>query len=74
MSIDEYLAIEEERGNILQGGGASSSQAVEQERENERGDKEEDNVRGWEAEERGLGREREQDEFRDTHRRGEGNM
>ena len=74
MTIDEYLDQERERGNILQGGGPNSSAAVEQARNEERGEKEEDNRAGYEREESELVKTRRDDEFRDTHRRGEGNM
>ncbi|KAK4053761.1 Type 2A phosphatase-associated protein 42 [Microbotryomycetes sp. JL201] len=74
MTIDEFLEIEKERGNILQGGGANSSEAVERERADERALKEQDTVAGYDAEERELQKTREWDEYRDTHRRGEGNM
>ncbi|KAM0792254.1 hypothetical protein ACM66B_004948 [Microbotryomycetes sp. NB124-2] len=74
MTIDEFLDIEKERGNILQGGGANSSEAVERERNEERALKEEDTVKGYEQEERELQKKREWDEYRDTHRKGEGNM
>lgn len=74
MTIDEYLDQERERGNVLQGGGPNSSRAVEEAREGERGEKEDDTVRGYEREERELDKARRDDEFRDSHRRGEGNM
>lgn len=74
MSIDEFLELEEARGNIIQGGGPASSAAVDQAREDERGDKEEDTKGGYEREERGLDKIRDWDEYRDTHRKGEGNM
>lgn len=74
MTIDEFLDAEREAGNILQGGGPNSSEAVEEARRQEKGEKEEDNVRGWEAEEKELKKTREWDEYRDTHRKGEGNM
>ncbi|BGP53841.1 Type 2A phosphatase-associated protein 42 [Rhodotorula sphaerocarpa] len=74
MSIDEFLDREEQRGNVLQGGGPSTSEAVEQERRDEEAAKEEDTVRGYEEEERGLKKAREWDDYRDSHRKGEGNM
>ncbi|GAA5822661.1 hypothetical protein JCM11251_004332 [Rhodosporidiobolus azoricus] len=76
MTIDEYLAIEEERGNVLQGGnGPDSSEGVEEARRMEKEELEqEDTVRGYEVEERGLRKVREDDDWRDTHRKGEGNM
>lgn len=74
MTIDEFLEQEEAQGNILQGGGPASSEAVEQARRDEKGAKEEDTVGGYAAEEEGIRKVREWDEFRDTHRKGEGNM
>ncbi|GAA6006328.1 hypothetical protein JCM10207_000606 [Rhodosporidiobolus poonsookiae] len=74
MTIDEYLAAEEERGNVLQGGGPSTSEAVEQARAEERAEEEEDTRRGYEREEQGLRKVREWDDWTDTHRKGEGNM
>lgn len=76
MTIDEYLDEQASQGNILQGGGPNSSAAVAQAREDERGDKEfeTDTRRGYEAEESELSKLRIQDEWKDEHRRGEGNM
>ncbi|GAA6029410.1 hypothetical protein JCM8097_003664 [Rhodosporidiobolus ruineniae] len=74
MSIDEYLAIEEERGNVLQGGGPSTSEGVEQARAEERAEEEDDTVRGYAQEEAKLRKEREFDDWKDSHRKGEGNM
>lgn len=74
MSIDEYLAIEQERGNILQGGGAKNSEESRLEGEAKRAwETEEDNQEGYDREEGLLGKKREEDDYRDSHRRGEGN-
>ncbi|GAA5958084.1 hypothetical protein JCM3765_002803 [Sporobolomyces pararoseus] len=74
MTIDEYLDQQNDMGNILQGGGPSTSEEVEQARKDEQGEKEDDTQRGYEAEERELRKTREFDEYRDTHRKGEGNI
>lgn len=74
MTIDEFLAGEEAAGNILQGGGPSSSEAVEAERAKGKAEGEEDNLWGYEKEESELRKLREGDDWRDTHRKGEGNM
>ena len=74
MTIDEYLDIEQANGNILQGGGPSSSEAVDQARADEKGAKEEDNQWGIDQEEAGLKKAREWDDYKDEHRKGEGNM
>lgn len=74
MTIDEFLEAEEAAGNILQGGGPASSDAVDQARRDEKGALEEDNERGYDAEEAGLKKAREWDQYRDDHRKGEGNM
>lgn len=74
MTIDEYLDQQNEMGNVLQGGGPSTSEEVDQARKDEQGEKEDDTQRGYEAEERELRKTREFDEYRDTHRKGEGNM
>lgn len=74
MTIDEYLHQQQEMGNVLQGGGPSTSEAVEQARKDEQGEKEDDTQKGYDAEERELRKTREFDEYRDTHRKGEGNM
>lgn len=74
MTIDEYLDQQQEMGNILQGGGPSTSEEVDQARKDEQGEKEDDTQRGYDAEERELRKTREFDEYRDTHRKGEGNM
>ncbi|POY76576.1 hypothetical protein BMF94_0165 [Rhodotorula taiwanensis] len=74
MTIDEFLDQEQERGNVLQGGGPSTSDAVDQARRDEEAEKEDDTVRGYEEEEAGLRKAREWDDYRDSHRKGEGNM
>ncbi|GAA5984674.1 hypothetical protein JCM11641_004556 [Rhodosporidiobolus odoratus] len=74
MTIDEYLAIEEERGNVLQGGGPSSSREVEEVEGDERAAEEDDTVKGWEEEEKRVMKQREWDEYTDVHRKGEGNI
>lgn len=74
MTIDEFLDQEQERGNILQGGGPRTTQEVEDAREVERGGKEDDTERGRQIEEDGLAKIRDWDEYTDTHRKGEGNM
>lgn len=74
MTIDEFLEQEEANGNILQGGGPASSEAVEQARREEKGEKEDDTQRGYDAEEAGLQNVRDWDDYRDAHRKGEGNM
>ena len=74
MTIDEFLDREQERGNVLQGGGPSTSEAVEQAERDEQAEKEEDTVKGYEEEEKGLKKAREWDDYRDAHRKGEGNM
>ncbi|KAM0755449.1 TAP42-like protein [Meredithblackwellia eburnea MCA 4105] len=74
MTIDELLDQEMAEGRFVQGGGPGGSKAIEEEKEERRGQGEEDNVEGWEREERELLKEREMDEWKDTHRKGEGNM
>lgn len=74
MTIDKFLDREQERGNVLQGGGPSTSEAVEQAERDEQAEKEEDTVKGYEEEEKGLKKAREWDDYRDAHRKGEGNM
>ncbi|GAA5881543.1 hypothetical protein JCM3774_002018 [Rhodotorula dairenensis] len=74
MTIDEFLDREQERGNVLQGGGPSTSDAIDEARRDEQAEKEEDTVQGYEAEEAGLRKAREWDDYRDVHRKGEGNM
>ncbi|GAA5932817.1 Tap42p [Sporobolomyces koalae] len=74
MTIDEYLDQQHEMGNVLQGGGPNTSAEVEQARKDEQGEKEDDTQRGYDEEERGLQKIRDFDDYRDTHRKGEGNM
>ena len=74
MTIDEFLEQEEAAGNILQGGGPASSDAVDQARRDEKGALEEDNQSGYDVEEAGLKKAREWDQYRYEHRKGEGNM
>ncbi|GAA6004985.1 Tap42p [Rhodotorula paludigena] len=75
MTIDEYLAIEQERGNVLEGGGERTTDEVDAARRAERADVEEDDTQGgYEAQEAGLRKKREWDDYRDVHRKGEGNM
>lgn len=74
MSIDEYLQLENERGNILQGGGPSSTAEVNQEREDKKAyEEEEDNMEGERRREEKRLKDVESDEWKDTHKRGEGN-
>ncbi|GAA6064340.1 hypothetical protein JCM10212_002316 [Sporobolomyces blumeae] len=74
MTIDEYLDEQNAMGNVLQGGGPSTSAEVDQARRDEQAEKEDDTQRGLDAEERELYKTREFDEYRDTHRKGEGNI
>ncbi|GAA5904599.1 hypothetical protein JCM8208_004826 [Rhodotorula glutinis] len=75
MTIDEYLAQEEQAGRVLKGGGERTTDEVDQARRDERADDEEEDTReGYERVERGLGKKREWDDYRDEHRKGEGNM
>lgn len=75
MSIDEYLDMEYERGNILQGGGAKNTEESQLEGEAKRAwEEEEDNADGFRREEDGLAKKREWDAYRDDHKKGEGNM
>ncbi|GAA5837573.1 hypothetical protein JCM9279_006794 [Rhodotorula babjevae] len=75
MTIDEYLAQEEQAGRVLQGGGERTTDEVDQARRDERADDEEEDTReGYERVERGLRKAREWDDYRDEHRKGEGNM
>lgn len=74
MTIDDFLDQERADGRILQGGGPSTSDAVDQARADERAAKENDTTRGYEAEEEELMKARKWDEYTDTHRKGEGNM
>jgi immunoglobulin-binding protein 1 len=73
MSIDEFLSIEAERGNIISGGGQAS---YDRETDGERSQRirEGDDQAAYEEDERKVMEERKWDEYRDTHRKGEGNM
>lgn len=74
MSVDEYLDMEMERGNFLQGGGAKNTEESVQEEEDKRAyEEEEDNAGGYARQEAGLAKKREWDAYRDEHKRGEGN-
>ncbi|GAA6047684.1 hypothetical protein JCM3770_001626 [Rhodotorula araucariae] len=74
MTIDEYLAGEEARGNVLQGGGERTTDEVDAARREEKALDEEDTRAGYDKEEAGLRKAREWDDYRDVHRKGEGNM
>ena len=85
MTIDEYLAEERARGGVVErsasGPGPRTTAEQEQEREERRAldPSEDDTTRGrLLADETGQGgalrKQREDDDFRDSHRRGEGNM
>ena len=74
MSIDDYLSIEAERGNILQGGGPKNTQEVNQERDDKQAwEEEEDNAEGERRREQKRQKDAEWDEWKDSHKRGEGN-
>lgn len=74
MTIDEYLDMEHERGNVLQGGGAKNTEESEREAADKKAyEEEEDNAEGYAREEAGLAKKREWDAYRDEHQRGEGN-
>lgn len=72
MSIDEFFDIEYERGNVLQGGEADA-QRQEVESQNRKQLVEMDNQAAYDESDRRLEEERRGDEWRDTHRRGDGN-
>lgn len=74
MTIDEFLEHEEASGNILQGGGPRSRDAVDEERKQRAAEGEEDNIWGYDKEEEGLRKKRDEDDWKDRHRKGEGNM
>lgn len=75
MTIDEFLEQEQERGNVLQGGGPKTSDEVEQARKDEAAEEgEDDTAAGYAREEAGLRKKREWDDYTDQHRKGEGNM
>lgn len=74
MSIDEYLQMEQERGNILQGGGARNAEESKQEAADKRAwEEEEDNMAGDERAEAARRKAQEWDAYTDDHKRGEGN-
>lgn len=74
MSIDEYLDIERERGNILQGGGPKNTQEVNDERSAKKAfEEEEDTLEGDRRREEKRQKDLEWDEWKDSHKRGEGN-
>jgi immunoglobulin-binding protein 1 len=68
MSIDEYLSREAQRGNVLSGGANSQTGQV-----GDRDAKPDPEELGEEAEEAALHKQREFDDWKDDHRRGEGN-
>lgn len=72
MSVDEFLDLEYARGNVLQGGEADAKrQEIESQRKKQL--VEMDNLEAYEESDRRLAEERAGDEYRDTHRRGDGN-
>ena len=73
MSIDEFLDREMEQGNFLQGGEADAARQDEESRRKKEL-VEQDNLEAYEEGERRLAEQRRDDEWRDTHRKGEGNM
>lgn len=74
MTIDEYLDQEMERGNILQGGGAKNSEESRKEAADRRAwEREEDNEQGYKRDEEQRLKEVKDDEWKDWHKRGEGN-
>ena len=74
MSIDVYLQLEKERGNVLQGGGAKNTEESKRDAEDKKAWEEgEDNLVGYEREESGLAKKREWDGYKDDHAKGEGN-
>lgn len=74
MSIDEYLQLEGERGNILQGGGPKNTAEVNQEKEDKKAfQEEEDTMEGERRRDEKRVKDLEDDEWKDSHRRGEGN-
>lgn len=72
MSVDEFLELEMARDNVLQGGEAD---AQRQEADSRRKKElvEMDNLEAYEESDRRLAEQRAGDEYRDTHRRGDGN-
>jgi hypothetical protein len=74
MSIDEYLDMEYERGNVLKGGGARNAEEAKLEGDEKRAwEEEEDNAGGYEREEAALEKKRGWDDYKDTHKKGDGN-
>lgn len=74
MSIDDYLQLENERGNILKGGGPKNTAEVNQEREDKKAyDEEEDNMEGERRRDEKRLKDLESDEWKDSHKKGEGN-
>jgi len=73
MTIDEYLESEHAMGNVLQGGGPASSEAVRNDRADKKAEKENDTFAGYEAEEKEVQKSRDWDDWKDTHRKGDGN-
>jgi len=73
MTIDEFLDREYQMGNVLQGGGASSSAQVEKEKEEKRAEGEDDTLKGYLNEEDKLAEKRAWDEWTDDNKRGSGN-
>lgn len=74
MSIDDYLTLENERGNILKGGGPKNTAEVNQEREDTKAyEEEEDNMQGELRREEKRLKDLESDEWKDSHKKGEGN-
>lgn len=74
MTIDEFLEQEEASGRILQGGGPNGSEALETERRNKVAEDEDDTIYGFEREESGLRKKRDEDDWKDVNRKGAGNM
>jgi immunoglobulin-binding protein 1 len=73
MTIDEFLDREYQMGNVLQGGGASTSAEVERENEQKRAEGEDDTLKGYLNEESKLADKRAWDEWTDDNKRGSGN-
>lgn len=72
MTIDEFLQKEYDAGRVLQGGEADA-QRQDAESRARKELVEMDNLEGYQAGEDRLAEERRQDDYRDTHRRGDGN-
>jgi hypothetical protein len=74
MSIDDYLEMEQERGNILKGGGARNTEESKREASDKKAwEEEEDNYEGYERAEIARLKAVEWDEYKDSHKKGEGN-